>query len=223
MISERKKQEEPKEEARNRRSEVGNDIKTVERLNFRHYRHFYKTMDPIEIISEFYIPGSGAFDMLVRHGRQVAEKAVAAAEKVGHLNPDMAFIEEAAVLHDIGIFLTRAPGLGCTGDKPYLCHGVLGRELLEEKGILRHALVCERHVGTGISTDEIRRAGLPLPCRDMLPLTLEEEIICYADKFFSKSTNGNGKEKPVSKILQALSTHGEDKAEKFMAWHSKFG
>jgi uncharacterized protein len=180
-------------------------------------------MDPIEIISEFYTPGSGAFDMLVRHGRQVAEKALAAAGRMRHLNPDLAFIEEAALLHDIGIFLTRAPGLGCSGDKPYLCHGVIGGELLEKKGLPHHALVCERHVGTGISADDIRKAGLLLPLRDMLPLTLEEQLICYADKFFSKSTNGNGKEKPLDKILRGLSKHGEDKAEKFMEWHLKFG
>lgn len=180
-------------------------------------------MDPIAIIREFYAPGSGAFDMLVKHGSQVAEKALAAAERVAHSNPDMAFIEEAAMLHDIGIFLTRAPALGCTGDKPYVCHGVLGRGLLEEKALPRHALVCERHVGAGISADDIRRAGLPLPHRDMLPITLEEELICYADKFFSKSTNGNGEEKPLDKILRELSNHGEDKAEKFMAWHSRFG
>jgi len=77
-------------------------------------------------------------------------------------------------------------------------------------------------VGTGISADEIRRADLPLPLRDMLPVTLEEEIICYADKFFSKSPNGNGEEKPVSKILLGLSVHGEDKVEKFMSWHKRF-
>jgi len=180
-------------------------------------------MDPIAIIHEFYPPGSGAFDMLVNHGRQVAGKALAAARNVAHLNPDTAFIEQAALLHDIGIFLTHAPGLGCTGDRPYLCHGVLGREILDEKGLTAHALVCERHVGTGISTGDIQRAGLPLPHRDMLPVTLEEELICYADKFFSKTTNGNGKEKSMDKILRELSNHGEDKAEKFMAWHSKFG
>jgi uncharacterized protein len=179
-------------------------------------------MNPIELLSEFYAPDSQAFDILVRHSRQVAGKALRAAEKVAHLNPDTLFIEQAAMLHDIGIFLTRTPRLGCSGDKPYVCHGYLGGELLEQKGLFGHALVCERHVGTGISAAEIRRTDLPLPHRDMLPVTLEEEIICYADKFFSKSPNGNGKEKPVSKILLGLSAYGEDKIEKFMAWHKKF-
>jgi uncharacterized protein len=78
-------------------------------------------------------------------------------------------------------------------------------------------------VGTGISASDVITAGLPLPERDMLPVTLEEEIVCYADKFFSKSSNGNGAEKPLKKILKGLSAHGEEKAEKFMEWHSKFG
>lgn len=179
-------------------------------------------MSPIEIIKEFYPPGSMAFDILVRHGRQVAEKALSAAEKVAHLNPDTVFVEQAAMLHDIGIFLTRTPELGCNGGKPYVCHGYLGGELLERKGLFGHALVCERHVGAGISADEIRRTGLPLPHRDMLPVTLEEEIICYADKFFSKSPNGDQAEKPLSKILRGLSAHGENKVETFMSWHKKF-
>ncbi len=179
-------------------------------------------MEPIEILSEFYTPDSLAFNILVRHGRQVAGKALKAAEKVADLNPDTVFIEQAAMLHDIGIFLTRIPQLECNGDKPYICHGYLGGELLKQKGLMGHALVCERHVGTGISADEIHRAGLPLPHRDMLPVTLEEEIICYADKFFSKSPNGNGTEKPLSKIVRGLSPYGEDKVEKFMSWHKKF-
>jgi uncharacterized protein len=179
-------------------------------------------MNPIEILSEFYAPDAKTFDILVRHGKQVADKALSAAQKTADLNPDTVFIEQAAMLHDIGIFLTRIPQLGCNGEKPYVCHGYLGGELLERKGLKGHALVCERHVGTGISADDIRRAALPLPHRDMLPVSLEEEIICYADKFFSKSPNGYGKEKSLSEILKGLSTYGEEKVEKFLLWHEKF-
>jgi hypothetical protein len=61
--------------------------------------------------------------------------------------------------------------------------------MLEDMGLTAEALICERHVGAGISADEICSRRLPLPNRNMLPVTIEEQIICYADKFFSKSKN----------------------------------
>jgi len=73
-------------------------------------------MDPIEIIAEFYQPGTRTYNILVQHGKQVADKAVSASKNVPHLNPDLKFIREAAMLHDIGIFLTHTPELGCTGE-----------------------------------------------------------------------------------------------------------
>jgi len=130
-------------------------------------------MDPIEIIARYYEPGSRAYNILVSHSRSVAEKAVAVAENVPHLNPDIEFIREAAMLHDIGIFKTSAAGLGCTGDAPYICHGIFGRQILESEGLFRHSLVCERHVGVGITSDEISFRNLPLPKRDMGPESIE--------------------------------------------------
>ena len=53
---------------------------------------------------------------------------------VPELSPDIEFIRTAALLHDIGIFMTHAPKFGCFGDHPYLAHGYLGRELLEREG-----------------------------------------------------------------------------------------
>ncbi len=181
-------------------------------------------MDPVDIIGRFYAPGSPSHRILLEHGRLVAAKALAAAARVPHLHPDLAFIESAAMLHDIGIFLTDSPGLGCRGKAPYIRHGVLGRGLLDEIGLPRHGLVCERHVGVGISAEDIRRHRLPLPVRDMLPLSIEEQIIGFADKFFSK--NGNDlppREKPVDRILDGLRPYGEDKVERFLGWMTLFG
>lgn len=90
-------------------------------------------MNPIEIIRKYYNPESEAYKFLIHHSRMVAKKAVEVAERVRHLKPDIKFIEEAAMLHDIGIFLTHAPQIGCHGDKPYICHGYLGREILEKR------------------------------------------------------------------------------------------
>ncbi|MFH0724882.1 MAG: HD domain-containing protein [Pseudomonadota bacterium] len=180
-------------------------------------------MKPVDILREFYDPSSFTFKMLLIHGRAVAAKALAIANSLPALTPDTAFIEEAALLHDIGIFLTHTPGLGCTGVHPYVCHGYLGRKLLERKGLFRHALVCERHVGVGISAADIDGMHLPLPRRDMRPVTIEEEIICYADKFFSKSETSNGKEKSTAEILAGLAPYGRDKVNQFLSWIDRFG
>ncbi len=120
-------------------------------------------MDPIKIIRKYYGPESKAYYLLTRHSEMVAEKSVRIAQRVRHLHPDPDFIREAAMLHDIGIFLTNEPGIGCHGDREYICHGYLGREILEKEGLPRHALVCERHVGVGLSAAEIEDKNLPVP------------------------------------------------------------
>ncbi len=180
-------------------------------------------MNPVEIIGRHYAPASKSHRILLEHGRLVAEKALAAAARVPHLAPDLAFVESAALLHDIGIFLTDSPTLDCHGREPYIRHGILGREILEALGMPRHGIVCERHVGVGISAEDIRRFNLPLPARDMRPVTVEEQIICYADKFFSKNGRDTSREKSVAEILASLRIYGAEKVERFMEWVGLFG
>src|SRR4030042_4859537 len=138
-----------------------------------------RDMDPLEIIEKYYDPESKAYYLVVHHSKMVTEKALRIAKRVQHLNPDLKLIEEAAMLHDIGIFLTNEPKLGCYGDRPYICHGYLGREILEKEGFPKHALVCERHIGIGLTAKDIKEKNLPLPRRDMMPLSVEEQIICF--------------------------------------------
>jgi uncharacterized protein len=181
-------------------------------------------MDPLDILAKFYDRKSKAFDILVEHGCQVALKALGAARNVVHLGPDLEFIQNAAMLHDIGILYTDSPAFGCKGKYPYMCHGFLGRELLDSLGLPEYGLVSERHVGVGISIDDIRLHKLPLPDRDMLPVSIEEQIICYADKFFSK--NGNGPkpkgEKSIEQIIAGLQPYGPDKVNRFVTWVEQF-
>ena len=80
------------------------------------------------------------------------------------------------MLHDIGIFLCDAPGIACHGKEPYICHGRLGAELLRQAGYPRHARVCERHTGAGLTKAEIVAQHLPIPAQDFLPETLEERL-----------------------------------------------
>jgi uncharacterized protein len=179
-------------------------------------------MDPLEIIRKYYDPDSKAFFFLLNHGRLVARKALEIASNVRHLKPDVNFIEEAAMLHDVGIFFVDAPKIGCYGYKEYICHGYMGREVLESEGLPAHALVCERHVGAGITAEEIRRNGLPLPERDMIPVTLEEKIICLADKFFSKTEHDLLHEKPLGKVREIVARYGTDKLAVFDEWVKVF-
>ena len=179
-------------------------------------------MNPVDILAEHYDPASDLYQMLVKHGQAVARKAKQAAETVPHLNPDQEFIEQAAMLHDIGIFLTNTPALGCYGADPYICHGHIGRNLLEQKGLPRHALVCERHVGTGIRAEDIRTHGLPLPEHDMMPVSIEEILVCYADKFFSKTWGQEHRQKRIEEILGGLKLHGQEQADTFLEWVGLF-
>ena len=179
-------------------------------------------MEPIEIITRYYEQDSKAYNILIKHGRQVANKALAIANRLAHLKPDQTFLKQASQLHDIGIFLTNSPELGCFGKNFYVEHGYLGRKILEKIGLPVHALVCERHVGVGLTESDIRHQGLPLPARDMVPVSIEEQIICYADKFYSKNGQDTDNQKSVAEIVASLKRYGPDKVARFQAWVELF-
>jgi uncharacterized protein len=177
----------------------------------------FHQMDPLQVILKYYKPRSKAYNILVTHCRVVAEKALVIAEKHNELMADSNFIQEAASMHDIGIFKTNSPQLFCYGEYPYLCHGYLGSELLVAEGYPDHALVCERHIGVGITTEEIISNNLPLPLRDYVPLSVEEQIICFADTFFSKSDNLI-KEKSVDEVRKSIKRFGNTHLARFDEW-----
>ncbi len=178
-------------------------------------------MNPYDIICRYYDKGSRLYEILVRHSESVMRKAVDIAERHAELNADVEFIREAAMLHDIGIFMTDAAGIMCFGSHPYIEHGYLGAELMRREGFPRHALVCERHTGTGLTKKQVEENGWNIPHRDFLPVSAEEQIICYADKFFSKTFLD--KEYPVEVARKKLEKYGGDGLRRFDMWHSMFG
>lgn len=178
-------------------------------------------MEPEKVIKKYYDENSAAYGVLKDHSWSVAKKALEIAGNVPELEPSKDFIWEAALLHDIGMIETYAPPLGCYGDRNYLEHGYLGREMLEEEGLLRHALVCERHTGVGITREEVNEEHLPLPKRDFVPVSVDEEIVCLADKFFSKSGDLK-RERTIEEARRKLSKHGEEKVRKFDEWLRKY-
>ena len=83
------------------------------------------------------------------------------------------------------------------------------------------ARVAERHTGAGISADDIKAMNLPLPPGDYMPRTLLERLVCYADKFFSKS--GDMKEKPLERVRLSMAKHSPETVKRFEALHKEFG
>ena len=185
-----------------------------------------------QAIIDYYYPEAEVPELreiLLKHSRAVAEKAVKIVDAHPELHCDRDFVYAAAMLHDIGIIRCDAPGIHCYGTEPYIRHGVEGMTLLtslegrnpdqktRESGTYNpkfpfegeledFARVCARHTGTGLP-------GLE-------PETWEEKIICYADKFFSKTKLD--REKTYEEARQSLLKFGEEGVRKFEEWHRQF-
>lgn len=182
-------------------------------------------LDCLSIIQRYYTPGNDDYRVLVIHSRQVAELAAIIAQRLidSHVPVDIEFIEEAALLHDIGMCRTNAPGIHCHGTEPYILHGIMGRRMLDSLGLYRHGRVCERHTGAGITAAEIISQHLPIaPPRDLLPESIEEKVVCYADKFFSKSRIDEPR-KTLEHARRTLSKFGEDTLCRFDEMAAFFG
>ena len=167
-------------------------------------------MDYQKIIDKYYPEGdpegSALRQLLLTHSRQVADRCLLIAKKHPELRLDAEFLEEAAMLHDIGICRCDAPSILCHGTEPYIKHGPIGADMLRAEGFPRHARVAERHTGPGLPGYE--------------PETLEEQIVCYADKFYSKSKPDHVR--TVAETAQSLEKFGHEGVEKFLKWAKIF-
>ena len=172
------------------------------------------------IIDKYYPEGTSSREIYMRHAQQVTNKAIQTAT-VCKLDLNIDEVRAAAMLHDIGICLTNAPSIGCNGSEPYIKHGIMGAELLRKEGCPEiYARVAERHTGAGITIEDIDTQNLPLPRQDYCPETILERLVCYADKFFSKTHLD--REKSVEKALKSISKYGEEGVLRFNNWCERF-
>jgi len=114
---------------------------------------------------------------IINHCIAVTEYALNLACKLqqkGH-KIDLQLVEAGGLLHDLG----RAKNH--TVD-----HAVLGGQMAETLGLPEGvSRIIKRHVGAGITDEEAQVLGWP---RDTyVPQTLEEKIVCYADKRVDQS------------------------------------
>ena len=179
-------------------------------------------VDYFKLIQKYLPPDSPLYALYVVHVCLVTHRALSIARKMGLGESSCRFIEEAGMLHDIGICRVREPRLHCQGDLPYLAHGVAGRELLEAEGLPDHALVAERHVGVGISRREVREAQLPLPERDMLPSSVEEQILTWSDLFYNKVPNLFWQERSLARVEIRVQQYGAGPWQRFQRMKKRF-
>ena len=114
--------------------------------------------------------GSGVY--VVRHCQAVAMAAKIIADEFSRRGSsvDTKAVVAGALLHDVGRSRDQT-----------VRHGLVGSEILEGEGVDAKVVeIVRRHVGAGISPEEAKRLGLP--DFDYIPRTLEERIVCFADK-----------------------------------------
>ncbi|WP_224982072.1 HD domain-containing protein [Geomonas agri] len=179
-------------------------------------------MNPRVLLEKYYHNNEQGLEIVYRHSRRVADKALAIAERAGRSDVELAFIEEAALLHDIGVARTYSPKLNCFGKAPYICHGVIGRQMLDSEGLPQHALVCERHIGVGLTARDIIDQKLRLPLREMTPVTDCERIVALADLFYSKKGGELDREKSTDQVRSDLLRFGQEKVRIFESWLRDF-
>ncbi len=141
----------------------------------------------LELLKKLKVPYS-----VRRHSLKVCEKALEIANKIRKANIDIDLIEIGAILHDIG----RAKTHGFQ-------HALIGGKILRGRGFPNEiARICETHILGGLDKEDAKSVGLPNG--DYLPETLEEKIVCLADKLMA-----GRREVSIE--------------ERFQIWFSKYG
>lgn len=165
-----------------------------------------------------YAPDQAAFDLIFTHCEIVSKIAEQLINKKG-IEVNRELVRVGCLLHDIGVYRLYKPD-GFDSAK-YISHGMLGYELLKHEGfdetICRFAAY---HTGMGLTRHEIKYKHLPLPPRDFIAKTKEEQLVMYADKFHSKNDPHFNSFSTYAKFVHKF---GEDKVQRFEQLAGEFG
>ena len=126
-------------------------------------------IDYFKIIHKYVPPESFVYRVYIPHVSLVTAKALRIAKKLGLSHEQAIFIEEAAMLHDIGIVRVKRYSPSSDGDLPYLCHASVGREILEHEESENHSYRTE-------TDDDDKCIGehryYAILCHELLPFLL---------------------------------------------------
>ena len=163
------------------------------------------------------------FDLVWTHSNIVKDISLNIAKKLKKKDIDVntGILVAGALLHDIGVYRCYFESLNeDKNTEPYIRHGVIGEEIILRAGyssaIARFAAV---HIGTGFTKENILRENLPLPKKDYLPETIEEEIVAYADQFHTKEPSFV----TFNQAMEKLSKFDNSKVKRMNKYKRMFG
>ncbi len=164
----------------------------------------YVTVIPDELECIDLLKNEKADDKLLQHSEAVYKLAIEIGRKA---NANLKLITAGALLHDIG--KTKVKGLD---------HGYVGAEILRRKRINEEiAKIAERHIGAGLTKEEIIKNRLNIPKKDYIPRTLEEKIVAEADNLINGSKKVN-----IEKTIESYKKEGlNNSAERILKLHEE--
>lgn len=158
---------------------------------------------------------------VLEHCRIVSEIALWCADNVTE-PVDRELLRAAALLHDVGSYPFFNEQGQADGQGFYPLHGILGAKIVLDEGYdPRIAQMIETHLLMGFSKSEIADTSVrhwALPMHDYQPKSLEAEILCYADRFHSKTPQFNSFETLRTRLRKM-----PEQAAKFVAAGERFG
>jgi uncharacterized protein len=126
---------------------------------------------------------------VIKHTEAVSALAVEIAKQLQAKNHpiNLQLVEVGALLHDLGRSQTHS-----------VDHAIVGAKLAQQEGLPQEIVsIIKRHVGAGITSEEAQWLGWPKD--DYVPQTLEEKIVCYADKRI-----GSNQQIPIEDTIKQL-------------------
>lgn len=134
---------------------------------------------------------------VIDHCLAVRNIAIEVAHKLENrgIKIDLQLIETGALLHDIGRSKTHG-----------VDHSLVGAQIARRIGLPQSIInIIKRHVGAGIIDEEAALLGWPKD--NYVPQTLEEKVVCYADKRIDQN-----KVVPIEIEIKNLESKGMVKA-----------
>ncbi|WP_371805762.1 HD domain-containing protein [Candidatus Lokiarchaeum ossiferum] len=122
--------------------------------------------ETIRIMNHF-----GLSHNIINHELAVMRKARDIAHNITKISVDIELIKIGAIMHDIGRCKTHG-----------MQHGPVGGDIIRSLGLSEKlARIAERHSMAGITPQEAEMFDLPDRC--LMPESIEEKIVCLADKY----------------------------------------